>query len=315
MSSLRYKFLRYYLTRLNQKLNKQSYKDIDKHRLRMERYALRMKLAKGVEFTSVNISPVPGEMHFPENLQTNRIILYLHGGGYVSGSSKSHRYLASYIALATESKVLVIDYRLAPEHPFPAGLEDVIKTYKWLLRQGYSSQDIVIMGDSAGGGLALASGIYLRDNGIPLPKGLVGISPWVDLTMSMPSITSNEEKDYVIKENVEHASIAYARSNELTNPLISPLFADLSNLPPILLQVGSDEMLVDEVVEFSQRAKDAGSMVELQVWNGMIHVWHALIALSVPESREAVDMIGDFIKSLEDYETLTSEQLPLEIQI
>lgn len=231
------------------------------------------------------------------NKQTvkNKVILYLHGGAYGYCSADTHRTLAARIMIESGVKVLLPEYRLAPEHPFPAAPEDTLVIYHWLLDQGYEPSNIIFAGDSAGGGLSVASTLLLRDRNEPLPAAVICLSPWADLTSSGPSYSKNREKDpYLNPELVKVAAQAYAGSESLDHNLISPVFADFSGFPPLYIQVGSIEILLSDAEKLAQQAKLAGVNVTLTVWKGMWHVFQ--MSQSIPEAKQAVKEISEFVK-------------------
>jgi acetyl esterase/lipase len=221
------------------------------------------------------------------------VILYLHGGAYALGSINTHREFVARLADAAGVRGLAIDYRLAPEHPFPAALEDATTAYDWLLAGGVEPSQAILAGDSAGGGLALATLIALRDAGQPLPAGAVCISPWADLTLSGASIQGQARADSILDaDSLEMYARLYAGDRDRASPLISPLFADLRGLPPLLIQVGTDEILLDDARRCAVRARQAGVDVTLEVWDGMFHVFQLVPFL--PETKRAVGQIAGF---------------------
>ena len=222
------------------------------------------------------------------------VILYLHGGAYALGSINGHREWIARLANATQTRALAINYRLAPEHPFPAALRDTLSTYNWLLDQGVSPARIVVAGDSAGGGLALAALLSLRDGSHSLPAAAVCISPWADLTLSGASMQSKASLDPILDpDSLQMYAGYYAGDHDLTAPLLSPLYADLSGLPPLLIQVGTDEILLDDAKRLAERASDAEVDVTLEIWDEMFHVFQLLSFL--PETKKAVDQIAEFV--------------------
>jgi phosphinothricin tripeptide acetyl hydrolase len=224
-------------------------------------------------------------------------VLYLHGGGYVIGSPRSHRHLAAAIARAAGTAVLLADYRLAPEHPFPAALDDAVAAYQWLLGHGLAPGRIVVAGDSAGGGLTVATLLALRDRGLPRPAGGVCISPWVDLTCSGATYATKAAVDPIVtRESVAMMAQAYAGAGDPKAPLLSPLYADLRGLPPLLVQVGSDEVLLDDALGLGERARAAGVDVTVEEWPAMIHVWHWFLPM-LAEAERAVGVIGSFVRA------------------
>ena len=249
-----------------------------------------------VKVERVNAPTAPAEWLRPPSATPGRVVLYLHGGGYVIGSPRSHRHLAAAIAGAAGASALLLDYRLAPEHPYPAAVEDATAAYRWLLDQAIAPERVVIAGDSAGGGLTVATLLALRGARVPLPAGGVCISPWVDLTCGGASYATKAEADPIVKRaGVEQMARAYLGATSPRDPLASPLFADLRGLPPLLIQVGSDEVLLDDAVELAARAKAAGVDATLEVYDHMIHVWHWFLPM-LDEAQTAVDGIGRFVR-------------------
>jgi len=239
----------------------------------------------------------PAEWLTPPGVRTDAVVLYLHGGGYVIGSPRSHRHLAAAIARAAGTRALLLDYRLAPEHPFPAALEDALAAYQWLLGQGLAPGRVVIAGDSAGGGLTMAALLALRDRGLPRPAGGVCISPWVDLTCSGRSYATKAAADPIVtREGVAGMAQAYIGDGDPKRPLVSPLYADLRNLPPLLVQVGGDEVLLDDALGLGERARAAGVDVTVEEWPAMVHVWHWFLPM-LDEAERAIGVIGTFVRS------------------
>jgi phosphinothricin tripeptide acetyl hydrolase len=250
-----------------------------------------------VKVERVSAPVAPAEWLRPPGAVAGRVVLYLHGGGYVIGSTRSHRHLAAAIAAAGQASALLLDYRLAPEHPYPAAVDDATAAYRWLLEQGVAPGHVVIGGDSAGGGLTVATLLALRDARLPLPAGGVCISPWVDLTFSGASYRTRAAVDPIVKRpGIDEMARAYLGATAAQTPLASPLFADLRGLPPLLIHVGSDEVLLDDAVQLADRAKTAGVDATLEVWDRMIHVWHWFLPM-LDEAQGAVDGIGRFIQS------------------
>jgi monoterpene epsilon-lactone hydrolase len=224
-----------------------------------------------------------------------RDILYLHGGGYALGSPLLFRDLTWLLAKSARARVLCIDYRLAPEHPYPAALEDAVAAYRWLLAAGVSPNRIVVMGDSSGGGLALAMLLKLRDEGAPLPGAAVALSPWTDLTDA--SLRTDIEGDPTFKsEEFSVFAAWYLAGADPRTPYASPLFGNLAGLPPVLIQAGSDEVLLDDSVRIAEKLRCAGGQVELEIWPRMPHGWH-LYARIVPEGQRAITRIGEFVQA------------------
>lgn len=271
--------------------------DVTRERAETETLATNFKTKLPLTCTPVEVNMVPGEWVATPETSTESVILYFHGGSYNSGSLASHRSLVAEIAHAAKGRLLHIAYRLAPEHPFPAAVEDAATSYRWLLEHGFRPGQIIVAGDSAGGGLALALLVSLRDSGDPLPAGAVCLSPWTDLTCTGASWKTNAKKELLIDPGSLQASAqVYLGGADPRTPLASPLFADLIGLPPILIQVGSDELLLSDAQGFAERAKAAGVEVTLEVWGGMQHEWQ-FGTNYLPESREAVQHIGQYIQN------------------
>jgi acetyl esterase/lipase len=271
------------------------HEDLAETRRSIEKLGARARLPAGCHAEPVRIGALAAEWIIPSGAVDGRAILYLHGGAYCLGSIHSHRFLGGYVARAAQGRVLLLDYRLAPEHPFPAAVDDASAAYRWLLAEGYQPDDVTIMGDSAGGGLALAALLALRDVGERLPGTAVCISPWTDLAGTGDSMTRNRHLDVLLTPEVlARYAVWYANGRDLTHPLISPHYASLARLPRLLIQVGEREILLDDATRLAARTQADGVDVTLEVWPDMVHVWHALAAL-IPESRQAIGRIGEFI--------------------
>jgi len=237
----------------------------------------------------------PAERLRSPGAERGRVVLYLHGGAYAIGSIKSHRSLAARIGRAARAEVLVLDYRLAPEHSFPAAIDDAIAAYRWLLDQGLSPKNLAIAGDSAGGGLAVAALLAIRDAKLPQPGAAVLLSPWVDLAGDGASMQSNAGSDPMIqKEALVAMARHYLHGTDPRHPMASPIYADLTGLPPMLVQVGTAETLLDDSVRLAARAEAGGVEVTLEKWDDMIHVWQAFPSL--PEAQRAVERIGEYLR-------------------
>ena len=271
-------------------------KPLERQRAAFEKQGRRAKMPAGVDMRSASIGPMHAEWLRPGDIEAGAAILYLHGGSYTMGSCTTHRALAARIAAAARVPALIIEYRLAPENPFPAALTDTKNAFGWLLHQGIDARRIAVAGDSAGGGLALALAVGLRDQGLALPRAIVCISPWLDLTLSGETMTTCAEADPLLNWNtsVLHAR-RYVGQQDPREPLLSPLFADLHGLPPLLIQVGQHEVLRSDSERLAARARQAGLEAKLEIWPGMWHVWHAW-AGSVPEARRAIRRIGEFVR-------------------
>jgi epsilon-lactone hydrolase len=259
----------------------------------MEKVTERVSSDVGCE--PVEAGDVKAEWIVPPGVAEDRVILYLHGGGYVMGSINTHRAMVARIARASNGRALALDYRLAPEHPFPAAVDDATAAYRWLLTQGYKPNKIAIAGDSAGGGLALAALIALRDAKTPLPACAVAISPWTDMEGTGGSMKTKAAKDPMAgSAPLLNMAKLYLGSADPKNPLASPLHADYRGLPPLLIQVGEAETLLDDSTRVADRAKSAGVKVDLEVWDEMIHVWHVFAKL-LPEGQQAIGRIGEYV--------------------
>jgi len=231
----------------------------------------------------------------------NSVILYLHGGCYATGSVDTHRDLMTRLSSEASIRVLGLNYRLAPMHPFPAAVEDAAAAYRWLLGNGFEPARIAIVGDSAGAGLALAATITMREQGLPLAGAIVCLSPWVDLAVTGASMESKAREDPIVsREMLLGWGKLYLGDHDPQTPLASPLYADLDHIPPLLIQVGSAEVLLDDSIRLAERASAAGVYTTLEVWPDMIHVWQSFAPI-LPEARQAIERIGKFVRThLED---------------
>ncbi len=254
------------------------------------------KLPQAIRIEAVHIGEMVAEWVTPQQTAKERAILYFHGGGYVIGSPQGHRPHVAKVVQGSGIPALVFDYRLAPEHPFPAALDDAVAAWRWLLAQNIAPERIAFMGDSAGGGLCLAALLALREQGLPLPAGAVALSPWTDLTCSGESLKSNEKVDPLTwRESWTVFSDYYLAGQDAKNPLISPLFGDLTGLPPLLLFAGNDELLRDDATRFAEKAQQAGVDVTLRVAEGMFHCY-PVCAPMFPEATAAMKELTEFIR-------------------
>jgi acetyl esterase/lipase len=261
-----------------------------------EMLAAKLPVAPDIACERVDTAGVAAEWVVAPGAEASRVLLYLHGGGYVVGSLNTHRELAGRLSRAAAARVLVIDYRLAPEHPYPAAVEDATTAYRWLLRHGATPARTVIAGDSAGGGLTVATLVALRDAGDPLPAAGVCLSPWVDLEGIGESMTTKAGVDPIVqKQGLLWFASLYLGGAAPRTPLAAPLYADLRGLPPLLIHVGQAETLLDDAARLAERAKAAGVTVTLEAWEDMIHVWH-LFAPMLPEGQQAVERVGEYIR-------------------
>jgi acetyl esterase/lipase len=295
MPSFRSKFCRL-LTKCLVALKFNPNKTIDEMRKGTESLAKLASLPSDTKAEKITLNSISAEWICAKEAQEDRVILYLHGGGYNICSPNTHRELAAHISMASGAKVLLPDYRLAPEHPFPSALEDATSAYQWLLDTGLTGGDISIAGDSAGGGLSIATSISLRDAGEPSPASIVCISPWADLKMSANSIKTHAEIDPMLNlQLLKIMASNYIGDGDPHSPLISPIYADLKGIPPLLIHVGSDEILLDDSTRLAERAKGAGVDVTLNIFNQMWHVFH-LTARLMPEAKNAIKDLGSFIR-------------------
>jgi epsilon-lactone hydrolase len=253
-------------------------------------------LAPDIKKEKVSAGGIDAEWISAPNSSADRAVLYVHGGGYVIGSVNTHRDLLARIARASGARVLGINYRLAPEHPFPAAVEDSVAAYRWMLAEGLMPSRIAVAGDSAGGGLTVATLIAIRDAKLPTPGAGVCISPWVDMEGIGETMKTRAEVDPVVqREGLLGMAAAYLGGQNPRSPLAAPIYADLKGLPPLLIQVGDAETLLDDSIRLNDRAKAAGVSTKLEVWPEMIHVWQ-LFASFLPEGQQAIDGIGSFLK-------------------
>jgi len=268
---------------------------IEEQRAQMEVGFAQFKVPPDVHCDPVDAGGVPAEWITTPNVLPERVVYYLHGGGYVIGSINTHREMVSRLSRAASARVLIIDYRLAPENPFPAAVDDSIAAYRWLLSVGVDPARLVIAGESAGGGLTVATLVALRDACEPLPRAGICLSPWVDLECLGESIATKAEIDPVVsKDNILMLAKAYLGNTDPCTPLASPLYAELTGLPSLLIQVGTAEILFDDARRLADRARAAGVDVTLEPWEDMIHMWHFFAAI-LPEGQQAIDRIGEFI--------------------
>jgi len=277
-----------------------AFKDtIEEQREHMDSIDRVFRTAADVIQTPVVAGSVPAYWVEAPGAKADRVLLYLHGGGYVLGSIRSHGELISRLARATGGRALAPIYRLAPEHPFPAAVDDAVAAYRWLLAEGTLPENIVIAGDSAGGGLTMATLLSLRDAGDPLPLAAVCLSPWVDLEGTSASIAERAHLDPIIERSgLQKMAARYLGGGDPRHPLASPIHADLRGLPPLFIQVGTAEVLFDDAVRLAERARLAGVDVTLDPWEEMLHVWHIFAML--PEARRAIERIAWFIRERAD---------------
>jgi len=266
-------------------------------RANMESMTGLLPLPPDVTAASTTVNDVPAEWVSTPEADAERVILYLHGGAYVVGSVNTHRDLAGRLSRASGARVLNVDYRLAPEHPHPAAVDDATAAYRWLLDAGHEPAELAVAGDSAGGGLTIATLVALRDAQAPMPAAGVCLSPWVDLEGTGESMETRAHLDPMVqREHLVRMAKLYLAEHHPRTPLAAPLYADLSGLPPLLIQVGTAETLLDDATRIAERARKAGVDVTLEIWDDMIHVFQAFAAL-LPEGQQAVDRIGAFVRA------------------
>jgi acetyl esterase/lipase len=248
------------------------------------------------EIRDVDAGGVPCRLYLPEPGETlPGLVVFFHGGGWVIGDLDSHDNICRSLTNRSNHAVLSVDYRLAPEHPFPAALDDAIAAYELLTSSGYPPENIALVGDSSGGGLVLGTLVALRDRGEHLPATAVCICPWTDLSLSGGSIETNAATDPMVQAaNLAQMADAYLGAFDRRTPTASPLFADLTGLPPLLVQAGKGELLVDDATRVAEHATAQGVEVTLEVWDDVFHVWHSFADI-LPEAREAIERIGEHV--------------------
>lgn len=266
----------------------------DKYRKGMDFFTSFLRKPKNVKYEIEMVDHMDALWIRPDNIDNDSVILYLHGGGYGMGSIKSHKKLAARIARSAHTQCLIIEYRLAPEHPFPAALEDSITAYKWLLNKGFKPEKIAIGGDSAGGGLTICTLLKLKDDGLPQPLSGFCMSPWVDLEASSVEIPGHQKYDpFIDAESVKIWGKKYAGEN-VRNPLASPIYAELSGIAPLLIQVGMSEILLFENRTFYQKALKEGIDIQCEEYKDMVHVFQTFGGF-LSEADKAIASIGKFI--------------------
>jgi acetyl esterase/lipase len=277
----------------------QAHLSVETRRSQFETLRAQIPIPADARIEAINVGSVAAEWVGTPEVDDHRVLLYLHGGGYVWGSCASYRAVAATFSRLTRARVLVPDYRLAPEHPFPAALEDCIATYQWLLTSGIQPEHLVLMGDSGGGGLALATLVSLRQAGLLQPAGAVLISPWLDLTLSAASYTTKAETDFMDSRDLFlELRQYYLGEQDPRSPLASPLLADLQGLPPTLVYAGSDEVLLDDSIRLAERLRHVEVPVELQIGEGLWHTWPITATTRpFPEGTQALENIGAFVQS------------------
>jgi acetyl esterase/lipase len=251
----------------------------------------------GVTYEEVNAGGARALWVVPSDSASDRVIEYLHGGGYMIGSARAHATFTAHLARATGCRALSVDYRLAPEHPFPAQLEDSLTVYHWLLDRGFSPAHIAVAGDSAGGALTLSTILKVRDTGVTLPACGVALSPWSDMAGTAESFSRNAEVDPgAFTPNVfKRFAEAFLQGHEPSDPYASPLYADFTGMPPLYIQAGADEMLLDDSTRVAGKAKEAGVDITIDIFPEMYHVFQ-LAAGTMPEADDAVTKIAGWLR-------------------
>jgi monoterpene epsilon-lactone hydrolase len=274
--------------------------DLPGRRRRLDALTARYAMPADVVVAPVDADGVPAEWTITPSADPARVILFLHGGGYVSGSIRSHRHMIAQAGREAGARTLALGYRLAPEHPFPAALGDALTGYRFLLSQGFRPESIVLAGESAGGGLAIAMLVSLRDSGTPLPACAWCSSPWVDLEMTGATMETKAAVDPLIQAPyLRELAALYLNGQDPRQPMASPLHADLGGLPPLLIQVGSDETLLDDAIRLAGVAAAANVRTSLQVWPRMIHAWPLFYA-QLADGRRSLAEMGAFVRAMID---------------
>jgi epsilon-lactone hydrolase len=272
--------------------------DLVERRKRLDALAERYDVAPDVEVRPIEADGVPAEWTITPGADPNRVLMFLHGGGYISGSIDSHRHMVAEAGRQARARTFAVGYRLAPEHPFPAALDDAVAAYRYLLSSGIAPGCIALAGESAGGGLAVATAMSLRDSGVELPACLWCSSPWMDLENSGASMITKASIDPLIQQPyLQELATLYLNGADPRLPLVSPLHADLRGLPPMLIQVGSAETLLDDAIRLAGVAGAADVNVTLQVWPDMIHAWH-LFYQQLAAGRRALAAVGTFVRAM-----------------
>ena len=266
-------------------------------RARFDMLGALMPPVEGFETEPATVGGVRGEWVRARHVRrSDAALLYLHGGGYLIGSAKSHRHMLGPLSADSGLPVFAADYRLAPENPFPAAVDDAVAAYNGLIGSGIAADKLAIAGDSAGGGLTIATLVSARDKGLAMPACAVAISPWADLSQGGEAYRARAARDPIVKkEGLDEMASAYLAGADPKSPLASPLFARLTGLPPLLIQVGTEEALYDDALALKARAEESGVEVSFESWGGMIHVWHIFHPI-LSEGRDAIARAGAFLK-------------------
>lgn len=276
--------------------DKAQWQDIQRSRRGFEYMVMKYDYkSKRCDYQTVTIDHCKAEWINPHKAPADKVLLYFHGGGYATGSVNTHRAMLTKLALAGNVRILSFEYRLAPENPYPAALEDAVLAYDWVLNNGFSPTGVSFGGDSAGGGLALATLLYLRDHQKPLPKCAILLSPWTDLTLSGPSFTgSHVDEPMLVKEAFHLWTKNYYTSHDPQTPYISPVFADFTGLPKLFIQVGTAEALLDDSLRVYDKAKAQNVDIQIEIYQDYFHVFQSFWRL-LPEAKRAIKKLGGFV--------------------
>ncbi|MES2734580.1 MAG: alpha/beta hydrolase [Bacteroidota bacterium] len=294
MPSLQSRLLKYFVRKRVEKAKSQQW-NLENKRRQIDDMAKRVKLPAGTYSETISANGIPCEWVKTLKSTDSHTLLFLHGGAYIRGSLHSHRGLAARLADASLGRALMVDYRLAPEFPFPTAVDDVISVYQWLVKR-VPTKKITFVGDSAGGGLALAAILKLKEEKLPLPAAAVLMCPWVDLECSNESYVSQAAFDPIYtKEELLEAAHMYYQQAPARNPFVSPLYADLKGFPPMFIQLGTHDLRLGEGKLLAEKATAAGVKVELDVWDQMIHNWQNF-GNQLPEAGKAIQKAGEFIR-------------------
>jgi epsilon-lactone hydrolase len=285
----------FYQDLLSKKTN--SLLPLEETRANFEAYLKSFPPDPEVRFETFSIGDLPGTWAFAPEVNRRRILLFFMGGGFTAGSIESHKNLIGRLSAAAGAAVCGVQYRLAPEHPYPAALDDALTAYRWLLHHPYARSRILISGISAGGGLTLSLLLKLKLEKIAMPAGAVVFCPWFDLTLSGDSSKTNKEKDILSADRLAWCAEKYAAGKDFKDPLLSPVYGDLSGLPPLFIQAGARDLLYSDSTRFAKKGEEQGSPVTLDVWPDMIHAWQ-MCAPQFPEAQEALERAGEFVEKL-----------------
>lgn len=294
--SLRSRFVSWFLKR--QFKPKLLHPDFDPVRFRkaLDRDMGRRSNASGVAVEAVALAGIRGEWNIPSGCRSRRVILYSHGGGYLFGSPLSYRAFTTRLAKAADARVFVLDYRLAPEHPFPAAADDVLAAYRWLL-ETTPAEDITVMGDSAGAGLTLSLLVQIKQASLPVPSAAILMSPYADLSTTGDSLDTNSDTCAMFSgDAIRRAASTYLSGADAMDSRASPLYADYTGFPPLLIYVSDNEVLRDDALRVAGKAGLAGVPVQLQVWRGQPHVW-PLFVPQLPEANRVLTEMSDFCRN------------------